>query len=174
MTEEQRKEAMSREFLRILAEGHGFKILNAAQDHGVDMGICPVSVREIAPGRVRYLDSQFKLDFQLKATTTAGIVETDEAVKYDLEAKTYNDLVFRKDEFLPLHLLVVVLPAAPPACISVEHDRLGLLGRAFWYLPDQNAEATENEHRIRITIPKSNQIGANFVRERFEDLGVEL
>lgn len=174
MTEDQQKEALSREFLRVLASGHGFKVIEPLHDHGVDMTVCPVTIRQEANGRVRYLDSQYKLDFQLKATTSTGIIDEDDQVKYDLEVKNYNDLVYRRGEPLPLHLLVVVLHSAPPACIEINEQQLSLLGQGYWYLPDADAVASKNQQQIRITIPKSNRVSTQFVRERFEGLGIEL
>ena len=97
MTEDQKKEAISREFLRILAHGHGFKVIEPGPDHGVDMIVYPVMKRIEPSGKTRYLDSPFKLDFQLKATTTTGIVDADDDVKFDLEVKNYNDLIHRRD-----------------------------------------------------------------------------
>ncbi len=174
MTEDQQKEALSREFLRILANGHGFKVIEPPQDHGVDMIVCPVTIRQEPSGRLRYLDSQYKLDFQLKATTPTGVVDSAENVKYDLDVKNYNDLVQRRGEPLPLHLLVVVLQSSPPACIAVSPEQIGVLGQAYWYLPDEGAAVSTNQQQVRITIPKANLISAQFVRERFEGLGIEL
>ena len=88
--------------------------------------------------------------------------------------KNYNDLVQRRGEPLPLHLLVVVLQSSPPTCIAVSQEQLGLLGQAYWYLPDEGAAVSNNLQQVRITIPKANRIGAEFVRERFEGLGIEL
>lgn len=174
MTEEQKKEALSREFLRILANGHGFKVIEPPQDHGVDMIVCPVTIRQEPSGRLRYLDSQYKLEFQLKATTLAGIVDSIESVKYDLDVKNYNDLVQRRGEPLPLHLLVVVLQVSPPECVEVNAVQIGLLGQAYWYLPEEGAGVSNNQQQVRITIPKANRISGQFVRERFEELGIEL
>jgi hypothetical protein len=174
MTEDQQKEAISREFLRVLANGHGFKVIEPPQDHGVDMIVCPVTVRQEPNGRLRYLDSQYKLDFQLKATTPAGIIDEANQVKYDLEVKNYNDLVSRRGDPLPLHLLVVVLQSAPPTCISIDQEQLSLFGQAFWYLPDEDAEVSQNQQQVRITIPKANRVHAQFVRERFVGLGIDL
>jgi len=173
MTEQQIKEAVSREFLRILANGHGFKVIEPPSDHGVDMIICPVTVRNTPQG-VRYLDSQYKLDFQLKATTPVSVVDDGQQIKYDLEAKTYNDLVSRRSEPLPLHLVLVVLDPNPPACISIDDARLALSGRAYWYLPEAGDPETQNQARIRITIPKANRLAADFVRERFTNLGFDV
>ncbi len=174
MTEDQRKESVSREFLRILAESHGYKVTVPSSDHGVDMIVCPVTTRTEPSGKVRFLDSQFKLDFQLKATTTTGVVDAGDDIKFDLEVKNYNDLIQRRNEPLPLHLVVVVLDSAPPHCVSVDEDRLTLAGKAFWYLPDPAAEVSENARQVRVTIPKANQLGTRFISERFEQLGVDL
>lgn len=174
MTEDQQKEAISREFLRVLANGHGFKVLEPPQDHGVDMIVCPVTVRREPNGRVRYLDSQYKLDFQLKSTTAAGIIDEDNQVKFDLEVKTYNDLVQRRADPLPLHLLVVVLTDTPPRCVDIDQQRLALLGSAYWYLPDEDAQPSQNQQQVRISIPKANRVENHFVRQRFAGLGIDL
>jgi Domain of unknown function (DUF4365) len=174
MTEDQQKEAISRVFLRLLASGHGFKVIEPPQDHGVDMIVCPVTVRREPSGRVRYLDSQYKLDFQLKSTTTAGIIDEVNQVKFDLEVKTFNDLVQRRADPLPLHLLVVVLTDPPPNCIYVDHQKLTLLGSAYWYLPDEDAQPSQNQQQVRISIPKTNRVESHFVRQRFAGLGIDL
>ncbi|MCE9550098.1 MAG: DUF4365 domain-containing protein [Betaproteobacteria bacterium] len=174
MTEDQQKEAISREFLRLLAYNHGFKVIEPPQDHGVDMMVCPITKRVEPSGKIRFLDSQFMLHFQLKSTTLTGIVDAGDDIKFDLEVKNYNDLVFRREEPLPLHLVVVVLDSNPPACVSVDEEALSLAGKAYWYLPVEGAEPTKNTSQIRITIPKANQLGIGFMRERFEDLGFEL
>lgn len=174
MTEDQRKEAISREFLRVLASAHGFKVIEPPQDHGVDMIVYPVAVRRESNGRIRYLDSQYKLDFQLKSTTTAGIIDEVTQVKFDLEVKTYNDLVQRRKDPLPLHLLVVVLTDTPPHCVNIDHQRLALLGSAYWYLPDNDAQPSQNQQQVRISIPKSNLVENHFVRQRFAGLGIEV
>ncbi len=174
MTEDQMKEAISREFLRILAHGHGFKVDEPALDHGVDMIVYPVRKRIEPSGKARFLDSPYKLEFQLKSTTPTGIVDAGDDIKYDLDVKNYNDLICRKDDLLPLHLVVVVLDSCPPACLNLDERRLWLAGQAYWYLPPDDAEESENERQIRITIPKANRLQIGFVRDRFEQLGIDL
>ena len=174
MTEDQKKEAISREFLRVIANGHGFKVMEPAADHGVDMIICPVTKRTEPSGKIRFLDSQFKLDFQLKATTTKGIKDDGDYIKYDLEAKNYNDLIYRRNEPLPLHLVVVVLDSAPPGCADIDERGLNLAGKAYWYLPPEDAQETKNGNTMRVQIPKANRLSMGFVRDRYEQLGIEL
>lgn len=174
MTEEQRQEMISREFLKILAHAHGFKVIEPQLDHGIDMVICPVTQRVEPSGRIRYLDSQFKLDFQLKSTTPAGVIDDAASLRYDLDVKTYNDLVHRKDDLLPLHLVLVVLSNLPPACVDIDEHRLSVIGQAYWYLPDDDAVATENVATVRITVPKANLLAATFVNSCYERLEIEL
>lgn len=173
MTEQQIKEAISREFLRILANGHGFKTLEPPSDHGVDMIVCPVTIRNTPQG-VRYLDSPYRLDFQLKATTPNSVVDEGYQIKYDLEAKTYNDLISRRTDALPLHLVLVILNPNPPGCISVDDACLAVSGCAYWYLPEVGDTETSNQATIRISIPKLNRLDIGFVRARFEQLGFDV
>lgn len=164
---------MSREFLRLLAHMHGYKIHEPALDHGVDMTVCPVNVRIDPNGQRRFLDSQFRLDFQIKSTTVGGVVIGEDDIKYDLEAKTFNDLVHRRIEPLPLHLLLVVLNEQPPACVTIDDNQIAVVGSAFWYLPEQDEEPTDNAATKRITIPKANRIQADFVHSCYERLDIE-
>lgn len=173
MTEEQQKEAVSKEFLRILAHVHGYKISEPTPDHGVDMIVCPVKVRVDPNGQRRFLDSQMRLDFQIKSTTSQGVIEEADTIKYDLEAKSFNDLVSRRIDFLPLHLLLVVLSDNPPACVSIDPQQISVLGQAYWYLPEENEVATTNGSSKRITIPKANRLTADFVKSCYERLEIE-
>ncbi len=173
MTEQQRQEAVSREFLRILAHMHGYKVYEPQLDHGVDMTVCPVKERIEPNGKRRFLDSQMRLDFQVKSTTIAGVEVGPDDIKYDLEAKTYNDLIDRRIEPLPLHLLLVVLNDRPPACVSIDPEQISVIGSAFWFLPEEDEEPTANAATKRITIPKANILQADFVRSCYERLEIE-
>lgn len=173
MTEEQQKEAVSKEFLRILAHIHGYKVSEPSPDHGVDMTVCPVKVRIDPNGQRRFLDSQMRLDFQIKSTTLRGVVDENESIKYDLEVKAFNDLVSRRIDMLPLHLLLVVLNDNPPACVSLDPQQISVLGQAYWYLPEENEVATANTATKRITIPKTNRLNTDFVRSCYERLEIE-
>lgn len=173
VTEEQKKEAISKEFLRILAHIHGYKITESAPDHGVDITVCPVKERIDPNGQRHFLDSQMRLDFQIKSTTIRGIIEDDNAIKYDLEVKAFNDLITRRLDFLPLHLLLVVLSDNPPACVTIDPQQISVTGQAYWYLPEEDDQATANVATKRITIPKTNRLNSDFVRSCYERLEIE-
>lgn len=173
MTDQQCQEAVSREFLRILAHMNGYKVYEPALDHGVDMTICPVKERIEPSGQRRFLDSQMRLDFQIKSTTVAGVEVGPNVIKYDLEAKTFNDLVQRRVEPLPLHLLLVVLNDRLPACVAIDQNQISVVGSAFWFLPEEDEEPTANVSTKRIAIPRANIIQADFVRSCYERLEIE-
>ena len=173
MTEQQCQEAVSREFLRILAHMHGYKIHEPAMDHGVDMTVCPVRERIEPNGQRRFLDSQMRLDFQIKSTTSAGVVLGLDDIKYDLEAKTFNDLVDGRIEPLPLHLLLVVLNERPPACVNIDLTQISVVGSAFWFLPEKDEVPTANVATKRISIPIANRLQADFIRSCYERLEIE-
>lgn len=174
MTEEQKQEAVSREFVKILAYTHGFKVTTPELDHGVDITIIPVTKRTEPSGKTRFIDSPYRLDFQLKSTTQANIHNSSNGIKYDLEAKTYNDLVARRQDILPMHLVVIVFDMALPDCVNINSAQLALLGRAYWFLPDINDTSTENISQIRISIPKENLLGAKFVQDCYDRLEISL
>lgn len=174
MTNEQIKEALSRHFITSIADVHGVKCLYPGPDHGVDVTFCPVSKITKPDGTLRYLDSGNKLDVQIKSTTINSIILSNHDVKYDLEAKTYNDLIFRKDDPLPLYLVVVVFDSHPPACLEVRATELALLGKAYWYLPDPGGIQTANGSTIRITIPLTNLVNVNFVPMIYSSAGLTI
>ena len=172
MTNEQIKEAMSRHFVCSIAHIHGVKCLTPEPDNGVDVTFCPV-LKIVRNGQTRFLDSGNKLDVQIKSTTTVSPKITWNAndIKFALEAKTYNDLVYRRSDPLPLHLVLVIFDADPPACLSVRNAELALLGKAYWYLPDPTETETQNTSTITISIPLTNQLDVGFVPKIYTNAG---
>ena len=174
MTEEQIKEELSKHFIGVVAHASGIKCMRPDGDHGVDLTFCPVTKRVEPDGRVRYLDSTNKLDIQLKATTQASIKKVDGCIGYDLEAKNFNDLIYRINDPLPLYLILVVLESNPPACLEMSENDLRLLGRAYWYLPKKSDAKTTNTKTQRIKIPLANQLNGKFLHAIYENVGIQL
>ncbi len=137
------------------------------------MTMCPVKERIEPCGRRRFLDSQMRLDFQIKSTTVLGVEMGEDVIKYDLEAKTFNDLIHRRIEPLPLHLLLVVLNDRPPACVTIDPNQISVVGKAFWFLPEEDEKPTANVATKRISIPITNILQADFVRSCYERLEIE-
>lgn len=169
MTEEQIKEALSRGFIQLVANRDGFKCQKPDFDHGVDLSITR-SRAVNRGGRVRFLDTGEYIEVQLKATTEHSVERTNGFIKYDLEAKTYNDLIERRDDVTPLFLVLFVLPTNSDVWLNVEAERLILRGCAYFYRPTPLDPPTENLHSRRISIPDGSLIGQSFVREVFEEV----
>jgi len=132
MTEEQIKSAISSHFVQLVASRRGFKCVAPTFDHGGDLTVTRASVIE-RQGRTRYLDSGQYVDVQLKCTCEDQIERTDESIKYDLEAKTYNDLVYRRrsNAIVPLVLVLLVLPNDPETWLTVSADELVVKRAAY-------------------------------------------
>jgi hypothetical protein len=170
MTEEQIKAALSQHFVQMIASRQGFKCGKPEPDHGCDLTITKVTTFE-QNGRVRYIDSGYSVDVQLKCTCEAQVVRTDTEVRYDLEVKTYNDLVYRRNSgaLTPLILVLLVLPDDPDQWLSVTAENMIVRRAAYWFLPPLGAEPTENVATIRIHIPNGNAVDLGFIALRFQE-----
>lgn len=171
MTIEQIKEQLSNRFVGILAANRGFVIDKPEIDLGIDYQLKKTFSYKLPSGKTRLsVDSRY-IDIQLKATTENTIVEEQDYIKYDLEAKTYNDLIHRlKNGIAPLILILFVLPHDQNDWVDIDETELKLRRNAYWFIPADNSDFTENEHRIRVTIPKTNRLGIDC----FNDLHQQL
>jgi hypothetical protein len=90
LTEQHIIESLSRAYVRALAGKAGLNLSVREYDYGVDGNFDEITIRD-----KRRVESGFSLSFQLKASTLWQ--RDDNTVIYDLEAKTYNDLVLRRN-----------------------------------------------------------------------------
>jgi hypothetical protein len=168
MTEEQIKEQLSRGYLDLLASRAGYKSLVASLDHGVDVTISKVKAH-VRGGKTRLLDSGQFIDVQLKCTCEASIVSGPVNIKYDLEAKSYNDLIDRRDSPVPLLLVLMVLPDNQDLWLSVRAHEIALAKCAYWYLPESTETYTPNTDSKRVTIPRANVLSRDFLDTKFNE-----
>jgi hypothetical protein len=168
------KEALSIQFISILATHNGFNAQRPYSDYGVDLMIEALSSYRVKE-KVRYFNSGVSLDLQVKCTTTERIRHSDAGIRFDLESKNYNDLIkrhpFRKPPklyYIPLILVVFVLPEEPTKWINFTPEQLCMRGRAFWYFPEEEENLTLNRHSKRIWIPDHQQIDLNFFPNFFK------
>src|SRR3954453_17082426 len=103
LTRNDRQEALTRAYVRVIAAQAGTIVGEPEVDYGLDLFIRPVTLRD---GRRRDVGPQ--LDLQLKSTTRAAVGDTHLAC--DLDAVYYNDLR-EPSEFSPRILVVLVLPS---------------------------------------------------------------
>jgi len=161
MTIEQIKEELSNSFVGLVASYLGYKLSKPSDTGGVDYSLTK-DVSYISNGKTRFIQSGQYIDLQLKATTDRTVIIDDTEIKYDLEVKTYNDLIKRK-EFAnaPFFLVLFVLPEEQNDWVEINTENILLKKYAYWYLPPDGSESTKNDSRIRISIPIENKIDFN-------------
>jgi Domain of unknown function (DUF4365) len=89
LTDQHIAEALSRAYVRAIAGRAGLNLAIREYDYGVDGSFDEVVVRQN-----RRVESGSSLSFQLKTSTQWQLDSTDAI--YDLETKTYNDLILRR------------------------------------------------------------------------------
>ena len=110
MTVEQIKEQLSNRFIGILAANKGFAIDKPDLDLGVDYQLKRTATYTTPQGKTRHTYDSRYIDLQLKATTEISIVDEPHSIKYDLEVKSFNDLVERQTNGIaPLILILFVI-----------------------------------------------------------------
>ncbi|HFA49805.1 MAG TPA: DUF4365 domain-containing protein [Bacteroidetes bacterium] len=184
MTTAQIKEQLSIHYLGALVGRagyrYGFPPLPAASVDAMITEVFPYSIG----GRNRYADMGNTIDVQVKSTTQKRAKITkdkhgESVIKYDLEVKNFNDLVFRYKTFKkrrvkPLLLVLLVLPEKKSEWVKLsigdsapkKHVQIG--GVAYWYYPDENLNFTKNKEKIRVHIPTKNKVGFDFLNDLFK------
>jgi Domain of unknown function (DUF4365) len=152
LTDQHIAEALSRAYVRAIAGRAGLNLAIREYDYGVDGSFDEVVVRQN-----RRVESGFSLSFQLKASTQWQIND-DRQVVYDLEVKTYNDLILRRSmrAATPCVLILLALPADSEQWLICEETELRLQGTCYWeYL---SGSLSENRQSVRIRIPRSQRL----------------
>lgn len=151
LTDQHIAEALSRAYVRAIAGCAGLNLAIREYDYGVDGSFDEVVVRQN-----RRVESGFSLSFQLKASTQWQLNFTH--VTYDLEAKTYNDLILRRSirTATPCILILLALPPDSAQWLICEESQLRLQGTCYWeYL---SGNLSENRQSVRIKILRSQRL----------------
>ena len=121
LTDQHIAESLSRAYVRAIAGRAGLNLAIREYDYGVDGSFDEVVVRQN-----RRVESGFSLSFQLKASTQWQLDSTQ--VIYDLEVKTYNDLILRRSirAATPCILILLALPADSAQWLICEESELRL------------------------------------------------
>jgi Domain of unknown function (DUF4365) len=144
------QELLSVAHIQAVAARTGVSISNFDKDFGIDG-----TFRQIATIGNRRFMSGYALDFQLKASTS--YIPEPEYIVYDLEVKTYNDLVQRRlsSDATPCILIVKVLPSDVEQWLTTDEAGLLLGGACYWqYL---EGELSQNKQSVRIRIPRTQE-----------------
>ena len=168
------KESLSIQYISILASNGGFIAQSPYNDYGVDLMVEEISSYQLND-KTRYFSSGRTLDIQVKCTTIANISATENEIKFDLESKNFNDLIkrhpFRKGpsfHYVPLILLVFILPEEQKHWLNFTSEKLSIQGKAFWLYPDQDENITLNRYSKRIMIPTQQQVDLDFFQNFFK------
>jgi Domain of unknown function (DUF4365) len=161
LTEPHIIESLSRAYVRALAGKAGLNLSIREYDYGVDGNFDEITIRE-----KRRVESGFSLSFQLKASTLWQ--RDDNTVIYDLEAKTYNDLVLRRNfrMAVPCILILFALPPDSSQWLIYNEEEMRLRGSCYWdYL---SGAPTENRQSVRIRIPRQQRLTSESLLDLIE------
>ncbi|MBI5514607.1 MAG: DUF4365 domain-containing protein [Deltaproteobacteria bacterium] len=150
LTENHVREGLSAAYIQAVAFRAGYSCSARTHDYGIDGSINDVQVRAGDPRR--RFETGFGIDLQAKAWQNGAL--TDATVRYDLEARSQQDLV-ETHRGRPLILVVLALPEDPEAWLTVTPEHL-LLRRCAWWTHLRGQAPTTNEQRVRVALPRSN------------------
>jgi hypothetical protein len=142
------EEQLSLAHVQAIAAQAGVSMSYFNLDYGFDG-----TFRAISRNRgTRFVTQGFGLDFQLKASI--NYIMESESIVYDLEAKTYNDLIDRRfgNRRIPCILLLKILPSRQDMWLSANEDALILGGGCYW--ASLAGTLTTNTKSVRIRIPR--------------------
>jgi hypothetical protein len=165
LTNQHIAESLSRAYVRAIAGRAGLNLAVREYDYGVDGSFDEVVVRQN-----RRVESGFSLSFQLKASTQWQL--NDDQVVYDLEVKTYNDLILRRSmrTATPCILILLALPSDSMQWLICEETQLRLQGTCYWeYL---SGSLSENRQSVRIRIPRSQRLNPESLLTLIENVKI--
>jgi hypothetical protein len=157
------KESLSRAYVTaVVGRARQNLVWGREYDYGVDG-----QVRSLERRGQRIRETGLGFDFQSKTTVNWSIEGPD--IVYDLEANAYNDLVERdgKSAF-PFLLILLCLPQAEDAWLSVSADELILRRCAFWC--KLSGALTTNTGTKRIHVPSANVLTPQTVLNILENI----
>jgi hypothetical protein len=164
MTENDIKEQLSNNYIKIIAANKGYMLDKPGNDYGADFMVSRTTTY-IHNGSTRYLKDNKYIDIQLKATTENGITidAASGTIKYTLEVKNFNDLVVRKNtnNLTPLVLILYILPVDKNHWVDMNNNEILLRKNAYWYVPPDGTAFSNNVATVTITIPQTNVLDIN-------------
>lgn len=156
LTRQHIQEDLSKAYIQAVAARAGVNLSLGAQSHdyGVDGTFHQVHVVPLSGGGTRRFASGFSLDFQCKASSEWA--EEADHIVYDLEVKTYNDLVYRSSlaNAAPMILVLMCLPKDERLWLSLTEDELLLRRCCYWHRLSGIESGNASTKRIRVPRPQ--------------------
>jgi len=156
----QQKEQFSNAYLQAVASVAGYSLYKpAVDDDSVDWGIAARGTI----GRIRAP----RLELQLKSTSRD--VLTDNAIRYPIKLKNYDDL--RMVDFaIPRILIVVLLPDNLGDWVQQSEQELCMRYCGYW-LSLRGMPKTQNKSTVTVSIPRNNQFRVTALESIMQDIG---
>jgi hypothetical protein len=159
ITKDHAQEGLSRAYVQaISAAARVNASLGGEFDYGFD-GVFNLVVDRgdeyYSSGIKRFINSGYALDFQLKCSWKWHI--KDNHVVWSIKTKTYNDLVFRKDQpgGRAVILILMCLPKDENTWVQQNEDGMALKKCGYYYRIDGSRVHNENSTKT-IRIPCAN------------------
>lgn len=144
ITNQHIEEGLSRACVQAIAAQTGLILSGSELDYGIDG-----TFNEIRILNGRRFQSGFLLHFQLKASTQWQ--QDGDRIIYDLEVKTYNDLLeMQASGAIPCILILLTLPKDRERWLECTKTRVTIGGGCYWYYPSGSATTNKESKRIRI------------------------
>lgn len=150
------EESLSLAYVQAIAGAAGVALGTLSYDYGIDGSFRPIKKL----GKRRMIDG-YALDFQLKASTRCQVEPTH--IVYDLEAKTFNDLVDRDDASIPCILILLVLPPQSELWLTISEQELLLRHCCYWHMV--TGEPSDNESSVRVRISREQLLTPDTLRD---------
>lgn len=163
LPDEHYKEQLSEIYLKSVVATARADLSKPERDYGVDWYVDEVQFK-----RGRVLRTGAKFAVQLKSTQRWNFDRSDKSIVYDLEAKTFNDLVELRDDSVPGFLVLMCLPLDLDAACRISHECVALRNCCFWFQP--SGERTDNTASHRIRIPVNQAFSTTTVHDMFRML----
>lgn len=156
----QQKEQFSNAYLQAITSVAGYSLYKpAVDDDSVDWGIAATGLM----GRIRAP----RLELQLKSTSRD--VLNDNAIRYPLKLKNYNDLRM-VDYAVPRILIVVLLPDNLSEWVQQSSEELCMRYCGYWLSLFVMPE-TENTSTVTVTMPRNNQFTVAALQSIMQGIG---
>lgn len=156
----QQKEQFSNAYLQAITSVAGYSLYKpAVDDDSVDWGIAATGIM----GRIRAP----RLELQLKSTSRD--VKNDNAIRYPLKLKNYNDL--RMADFaVPRILIVVLIPDNLEEWVQQSEEELCMRYCGYW-LSLRGLPSVQNTSTVTVTLPRNNQFTVAALQSIMQGIG---
>ena len=166
------KENLSIAYVRAIAAKAGVNISKPENDYGIDLTLKEVTSIQRPDGTKRFIESGVAIDVQLKCSHNIEVKK--DFIIYDLEAKTYNDLIIKEVNTQRI-LIVLKIPKNEAEWILQDEKRLEIRHCAYW-ISLHGKEQIKNNSSKRIEIPVTQKFTPEALKNFFKNIkeGVKI